>query len=322
MEHFNFSQQWVRLFAMNQFVFGPVPSRRLGFSLGVDLISRKHCTYDCIYCQVGKTTCHEVERKRFYDPHAIVKEIVEEVRKRGELDVVTFSGSGEPTLNIDLGLIIEKVKEQIHLPVAVITNGSLLSKPDVRNDLMKADIVLPSLDAVSEDIFRYINRPHYLIDLGATISGLKQFRKEFRGQIWLEVMLIKNVNDDFEELKKLKEIIASINVDKVQLNTVVRPPVDQNANRLEKEELEGIARMLGSGCEVVCDFNKISEQNTEEDWSDTILEIIRRRALSVDDIMRITGMPFDLVKSRLAHLERIGEVKSYTLGEDIFYKTA
>jgi wyosine [tRNA(Phe)-imidazoG37] synthetase (radical SAM superfamily) len=307
---------------MNQFVFGPVPSRRLGFSLGVDLISRKHCTYDCIYCQIGKTTCHEVERKRFYDPHAIVREIVDETTKRRQLDVITFSGSGEPTLNVDLGVIIEKVKEHVDLPVAVITNGSLLSRPDVRAELTKADIVLPSLDAVSEDIFRYINRPHYLIDLETTIQGLKQFREDFRGQIWLEVMLIKNVNDDREELTKLKETVASIGVDKVQLNTVVRPPTDRQANRLGKEELENIAHFMGTGCEVVCDFDKTSAQREDEDWSAMVLDIIRRRALSLNDIMRITGMPFAPVKSQLEHLERIGQVKSYTLGEDIFYKTA
>jgi wyosine [tRNA(Phe)-imidazoG37] synthetase (radical SAM superfamily) len=304
---------------MSKFVFGPVPSRRLGFSLGVDTITRKHCTFDCIYCQLGKTTCHDVERRRFFDPQAIIDEVIEESRKAQGIDVVTFSGSGEPTLNVDLGLMIEEVKKHVSLPVAVITNGSLLSRADVRTDLRNADIVLPSLDAVSDDIFRYINRPHSLIELDSAIQGLKQFRRDYKGQIWLEVMLIKNVNDDPEELTKLKETISFLDVDKVQLNTVVRPPTEKATTRIEEDELERIARFLGMGSEIICDFRKSSEASGGEDWAIKVLDIIRRRALNLDDIMRITGVPFDTIKSRFEHLERSGQIKSYTLGEDIFY---
>ncbi len=207
-------------FHMAQFVFGPVPSRRLGFSLGVDIIPYKYCCYDCIYCQVGKTTNVEMTRKSFVDPFAVVEEIIDKVNKTERVDYISFSGSGEPTLNADLGKMIEETKKATTIPVAVITNGALLYQPDVRKDLLLADVILPSLDAISEDIFRYINRPHSLNEVDTIIRGLKLMRKEYTGKIWLEVMLIKNVNDTEEELGKLKEIVSDLNVDKLQLNTV------------------------------------------------------------------------------------------------------
>jgi wyosine [tRNA(Phe)-imidazoG37] synthetase (radical SAM superfamily) len=304
---------------MAQYVFGPVPSRRLGFSLGVDIIPAKYCCFDCIYCQIGKTTNVDMTRKSFIDPYKIIDEIVDMVNKTEHIDHITFSGSGEPTLNSDLGTMIEEVKRITDIPVSVITNGALLHLDDVRKDLLLADVVLPSLDAVSEDIFRYINRPHSLIDIDTIIRGLKLLRNEYQGKIWLEVMLIKDVNDTREELKKLKDIVSELNVDKLQLNTVTRPPTEETAGRLTKGDLEKICEYLGKPCEIISNFEKSVKKNNKEDWSQKILEILQRRSLTLDDIVKITGMSFNKVKSRLKILENEGQIKSYFFDDNIFY---
>lgn len=304
---------------MAKYVFGPVPSRRLGFSLGVDIIPAKYCCFDCIYCQIGKTTNVEMTRKSFIDPYKIIDEIADTVNKTEHIDYITFSGSGEPTLNSDLGTMIEEVKKITNIPVSVITNSALFYLDDVRKDLMCADVVLPSLDAVSEDIFKYINRPHSLIEIDTIIRGLKLFRNEYRGKIWLEVMLIKDVNDTREELKKLKEIVSELNVDKLHLNTVTRPPAEETAGSLTKDDLEKACEFLGEPCEIICDFEKFLEKPNKEDWSQKILEILQRRSLTLNDIVKITGISFNKAKSRLKVLENEGQIKSYFFDDDIFY---
>jgi wyosine [tRNA(Phe)-imidazoG37] synthetase (radical SAM superfamily) len=304
---------------MTQYVFGPVPSRRLGFSLGVDIIPAKYCCFDCIYCQIGKTTNIEMTRKSFIDPYKIIDEITNVVNKTEHIDYITFSGSGEPTLNADLGTMIEEVKKITDIPISVITNGALLHIGDVRKDLMLADVVLPSLDAVSEDIFRYINRPHSLIEIDTIIHGLKLLRNEYQGKIWLEVMLIKNVNDTREELEKLKEIVSELKVDKLQLNTVTRPPIDKTIDRLTKDDLEKACEYLGEPCEIICNFEKSVKKHYTENWSQKILEILQRRSLTLDDIVRITGISFNKAKDRLKILENEGQIKSYLFDDIIFY---
>lgn len=307
---------------MARFVFGPVPSRRLGFSLGVDIIPSKHCCFDCIYCQIGRTTSNELVRTSFYDPHKVVEEIIDTVDKGGTIDHISFSGSGEPTLNADLGIMIKKTKEFVKtIPIAVITNGALLSREDVREDLLHADVVLPSLDAVSEDMFRYIDRPHSLLDTDTIIKGLKQFRYEYKGQIWLEIMLVKGVNDDKEELKKIKNVITELNVNKVQINTVTRPPTEETTGRLTKEELENVQAFLGNPCEVICSFDKSSKKVIDPDWIQQIPEILRRRSLTLDDIVCITGVSFYEAKGQLQSLENQGRIKSYIFEDSIYYVT-
>lgn len=316
---FHFVNESFIIFHMAQFVFGPVPSRRLGFSLGVDIIPYKYCCYDCIYCQVGKTTNVEMTRKSFVDPFAVVEEIIDKVNKTERVDYISFSGSGEPTLNADLGKMIEETKKATTIPVAVITNGALLYQADVRKDLLLADVILPSLDAISEDIFRYINRPHSLIEVDTIIRGLKLMRKEYTGKIWLEVMLIKNVNDTEEELGKLKEIVSDLNVDKLQLNTVVRPPTEELSGRLTQVDLEKICGYLGGSCEIICNFEKPVHEQSRNNWIQEIVEILQRRSLTLDDIVKITGMPLKKAKSGLASLEKEGRIKSYFFDDTIFY---
>jgi wyosine [tRNA(Phe)-imidazoG37] synthetase (radical SAM superfamily) len=304
---------------MGKFTFGPVPSRRLGFSLGVDIIPRKICTFDCIYCQVGKTTNQEIKRKSFFDTHEIVEEIISKTKQLKHIDHITFSGSGEPTLNSDIGIMIREVKKRSDIPVAVITNGSLFNEKEIRDDLNTADVVLPSLDAASEDIFRYINRPHSLIELNTIIEGMKRFRNTYSGKIWLEIMLIKNVNDNIEELARLKKTVEYLGVEKVQLNTVARPPIDETADGLNNAELNKISNFFGYGCEVICNFEKEVKGNEGINWSEMVLDILKRRSLTLNDIVRITGMSEDKVKNSLSAMEAEGKIKMSHFEDNTFY---
>lgn len=285
----------------------------------MDIIPGKYCCFDCIYCQIGKTTNHEIERKSFFDPYKIVNEVIEKVNTSDHIDYITFSGSGEPTLNSDLGLMIDEIKKSVDIPVSVITSGALLSREDVRKDLLAADVVLPSLDAVSEDIFRYINRPHLLIEIQSIISGLKLLRKDYRGQMWLEIMLVKDINDIEEELGKIREVVDSIHADKVQLNTVTRPPSDDMMGRLTKDELEKACSFFGNTCEIISTFEKIPVQHEEKEWSKTVLDILKRRSLSLDDIVKVTGVSFYKAKNRLKLMENEGHIKSYNFHDTIYY---
>ena len=304
---------------MSKFTFGPVPSRRLGFSLGVDIIPRKFCSFDCIYCQVGKTTNQEIQRKSFYDVQEVVDEIIEACGPQNHIDIVTFSGSGEPTLNADIGRMIKEIKKRVDIPVAVITNSSLLYDEAVRQDLKSADIVLPSLDAASEDIFHYVNRPHSLIELDLIVKSLKKLRNEYEGKIWLEIMLMKDINDDAEELDKFKKIIGLLGVDKVQLNTVTRPPKDDAAKGINQSELQKIGRFFGDNCEVVCSFKKFSPKNDVKDRAEIILEMLKRRSLTLDDIVRTTGLTLQKAKDTLQIMEHSGKIKSFHFDNSIYY---
>jgi wyosine [tRNA(Phe)-imidazoG37] synthetase (radical SAM superfamily) len=306
-------------FPMARFVFGPVPSRRLGFSLGVDILPRKWCTFDCIYCQIGKTTNKEVERKGFFDPQEIVKEVLEGVGTSEQSDFITFSGSGEPTLNLDLGWIIKEIKRKTDLPIAVITNGSLLMREDVRLDLHQADVVLPSLDGASDEVFNYIDRPHPAISLTSVVDGLKRFGKEFKGKIWLEIMVIKHINDTPEELEKFHKLLGKTDLDRIQLNTVARPPGEEIEQVMEASELETISRLFGPKCEVIGEFHRAPSGHNQGDWTQRILDVLKRRSLSLDDIRTVTGISAQEARGHLRTMEEKGWVRSFRFGKDLFY---
>lgn len=202
------------------YVYGPVNSRRLGWSLGVDLTPGRVCSLDCIYCEEARPTTVLTCTRGEYAP---TKQVIEEIRARAVpgLDFITFSGSGEPTLHSGLGKIISAIKD-LGIPIAVLTNSTLLNQADVRRDLELADLVVPSLDAVSQDIFEKINRPCPLIKVHDVIEGIKVFCNTYKGRIWLEVLLVKGVNDNYQEMKKIAETANSLPIEKVHLNTICR----------------------------------------------------------------------------------------------------
>ena len=287
--------------------------------MGVDIIPRKYCNFDCIYCQIGKTTHKNVTRKKFFEVEEVVKEIVNTIQYTEKVDFVTFSGSGEPTLNENLGAMIKEIKKSVSTPIAVITNSSSLWIEEVRNDLINADVVLPSLDAASDEVFKRINRPQSGIGLGLIIEGIKHFRKQYKGSIWLEIMLIKGVNDTPDDLQKLRFILNDLKVDKIHLNTVTRPPSEKNAGPLSREELEKIRKFFGDHCEIISSFEKNGIHKELEGWARTLVDILKRRSLTIQDIIRITGASSFRIKEELDNMEMKGSIKAYRLGSDIYY---
>ncbi len=208
------------------YAYGPIPSRRLGRSIGVSPIPAKTCTDSCVYCQLGRTNHLQLQRESFFPKEDILRDMLI-LADPATADVITFVGDGEPTLNRDLGWLIHQIKQVSSLPVAVITNGALLQQPEVRNNLAEADIVLPSLDAGTDYLFRQINRPHGQLDFAKVVQGLIDFRKEYSGKLWLEVMLVKGLNDNERALKAIKEQADEVNPDRIYITTPIRPPAEK-----------------------------------------------------------------------------------------------
>ncbi len=207
------------------YTYGPVPSRRLGRSLGVSPIPPKTCTYSCVYCQLGRTNHLRVSRESFFPKEEILTEIGEQL-ENSDVDFITFVGDGEPTLCSDIGWLIRECKERYHKPTAVITNGSLLFQSDVRQELLAADVVLPSLDVGSEQLFRLINRPHGRIRFEVMLQGLIDFHKEYSGELWLEVMLVAGINDTEEALQDIRKAVEQISPKRLYIVTPIRPPAE------------------------------------------------------------------------------------------------
>ena len=305
-----------------KYLFGPVPSRRLGLSLGVDIIPLKTCTQNCIYCQLGVDGIVTLKRKAYVPIDAVLAELTERVAAGLQADYITLSGSGEPTLNLQIGQIIDGIKEITDIPVAVLTNGTLFTDPAVRADCAKADIVLPSLDAGNEETFRRINRPHKNISFTSLVKGLCKFRVEFTGQIWLEVFFCDRINTDPRQIEKIKTIIERIDPDKIQLNTTVRPAVDASAIRVGPEKLKAIAEQLGEKAEVVANFSKAASTAKTQlaGRKQNILEMLKRRPCSLDDICSALGIYRNEALKYLADLEKTGKITSESPAGVLYFK--
>ena len=302
-----------------KYLYGPVPSRRLGLSLGVDVTAFKHCTLDCVYCQLGRTTKKTIERKDYVPVEAVLDELKDKLSQPLQVDFITISGSGEPTLNSRLGELIDGVRKITDIPVAVLTNGTLLYKQDVRTDCAKADLVLPSLDAGDEQTFKRINRPHRDISIEKLVSGLCAFRNEFAGQIWLEVFLIDGINTSDQQIAKIKGLIEHIRPDKVQLNTAVRPTAEAGVKRVTEKKLSAIAEELGGQCEIIADFSRQQVSKTIESIADEVLSILKRRPCSLNDICSSLGIHQNEALKYIADFQNQGVIDSEQKdGETIF----
>lgn len=289
-----------------RWVFGPVPSRRLGRSLGVDLVPFKTCTYDCIYCQLGRTTCKTMDRKEWAPLDDVVREL--KMRLASCPDYITLSGSGEPTLYSRIDELICSIKAMTDIPVAILTNGSLLWQREVREQLMKADVVIPSLDAGDDVRFRAINRPHPQISFEQMVCGLIEFRKEFRGQYWLEVLLLKGYSAIQAEVEKLAGLVQRIHPDKVQLNTVDRPPAEEFALAVSEGRIQELARLFNPPAEVIAKFRRREVGGPFKANLDALLNLLRRRPCTVEEIGEGLGCHRNEADKLLADLEARGEV--------------
>jgi wyosine [tRNA(Phe)-imidazoG37] synthetase (radical SAM superfamily) len=306
-----------------KYIFGPVPSRRLGRSLGVDLIPYKTCTFDCIYCDLGRTTHKTTSRQSYVTLGEIKKELeltLPVLDKKP--DFITLSGSGEPTLNNNIGEIIRGVKKITSIPVAVLTNSSLLSLEEVREGLLMADLVLPSLDAITPALFEYINRPAPSLKIEEIISGLIQFRSQYRGQIWLEILFCRGVNNGNEEVEKFKGVIEKIQPDRVQLNTPVRPPAEDFAFPLTLGQLEEIRERLGEKAEIISEFAAPLGEEFNSVQDTEILNLIKRRPCTTEDISKALGLRIDEVVKHLDHLTKTGAIRYRMYEHRCYYENA
>ncbi len=294
------------------YTYGPVPSRRLGFSLGIDIVPFKTCSLNCIYCQLGPTAKKTIRRKEYFSVSDIVSQIKKKLSSGQRIDYITFSGSGEPTLNNALGKIIKEIKKMTPIPVAVLTNSTLLSRQSVRDALMAADLVIPSLDAATQETLVKVNRPYKSLNIEEIIEGLRKFRQQFKGSIWLEVMLVKGVNDSPSHIRKLKEAIAKIKPEKVQLNTVVRPPAEKHAHQLRLKDLEKIKNILGENCEIISESSREEQISSRENLEAAILSLIRRRPVTLAEISISLGKGKDKIKKSLDALLVEGKINSVT----------
>ncbi len=302
-------------------LYGPVPSRRLGKSLGIDLVPHKICTYDCIYCQIGKTTQKTLQRKEYIPSQEILNEVKLFLEEgASSIDYFSLSGSGEPTLHSQIRSIIERIKKITSIPVAVITNGSLLYEEEVRKDLLQADVVLPSLDAVSAEVFARINRPPSELSVEKVIEGMVEFRKVYKGQIWLEILFCKGVNDTPEELQKMKEAVEQIHPDLIHLNTVVRPPSEDWAKPLSQKEMEDIKAFLGGRASIILEFDRHLLPVSERDLAEGILRILRRRPLSLSDISKGMGISEKELEEYLGSLVQEGKIQPRVFRDSIYYE--
>lgn len=301
-------------------IFGPVSSRRLGLSLGVDLIPYKTCTYDCIYCELGRTTHKTVDRREYIAKEEVLKQLWSHLRGLETApDYITIGGSGEPTLNSKIGEIITEIKGKVSIPVAVLTNGSLLFMEDVRRDIAQADVVLPSLDAVTEASFKVANRPVESLTIEKVINGMIDFRREYAGQIWLEILFLRGINDEASEIRRMKAIVGQIKPDTIQLNTVVRPPAEDYAAPLTLDQLKNIKDVLGQGAEVIADFTKTQKFPPTGDLERDILTIIRRRPCTAEDISKSLGAPGIEIAQAMERLIKEGKARYRVFNRKGFY---
>jgi len=303
-----------------KYLFGPVPSRRLGLSLGADIIPLKTCTQNCIYCQLGITGALTLERKPYVSVEAVLSELRARIVGGLQADYITLSGSGEPTLNSEMGRLIDGIKEITIIPVAVLTNGTLLADPAVRADCAKADVVLPSLDAGDEATFAKINCPHQKLNFSALVGGLCKFRAEYTGQIWLEVFFCEGINTSDEQIEKIRAAILLIGPDKVQLNTAVRPVADKSVVRVESARLWAIAERLGTNAEVIADFSGIGGADNVAANTEDILQMLKRRPCSLNDICNGLSIHRNEALKYLAHLEAAGLIISQPADDTVFFK--
>ena len=319
------------------FLFGPVNSRRLGRSLGIDLFREKICNLNCVYCEVGPTTV-PANRRGLYSPtREILAEITEfcsDPHRLAAVDVLTVTAKGEPTLHLDLGVILRHIKSLTDKPVAVLTNGTTLADDEVREALQLADIVVPSLDAVRPESFSKVDRPARGLTVEAIINGLRDFSRAYRGRLWLEILLVRDINDADADIDALLPVLTTLRLDRIQLNTVVRPPADPGARPVAEARLAEIARRLQAALAVPVDLpSPVAGFGDERDAAplptadaepaalrQAIIQMVRRRPCTAADIDRVFHLGgAEKVEQLLASLVASGTLRILTHAGDRFY---
>jgi len=305
-----------------KYLYGPVPSRRLGRSLGIDLVPFKTCTYDCIYCQLGRTTNKTMARLSYAPIKDILSELEIKLATGERPDYISIAGSGEPTLHSYIGELISMSKNMTNIPVAVLTNGSLLHVPDVRAALMRADLVVPSLDAGDEEMFQYVNRPHPDISFDNMVKGLIEFTRDFPGQVWLEVLLVSGVTGMAADVEKIAVLAKKIGANKVQLNTVCRPAAEEFACAVEKNQMKNLASLFTGAVDIISDDQSgdFSVTAAKDTANEEIVSLLARRPCTLTGICSGLGLhPHDAAK-KLKKLVDEKRITTLRTSHEVFYK--
>jgi len=303
------------------YLFGPVPSRRLGLSLGVDLVPSKTCSLNCVYCESGATTRLTVKRSSLVPKEAVMAEIDRYFDTHEPPDAVTFSGAGEPTLHADLGEIAGYIKGRCPgVRVVLLTNGTLFDREDVRRDAAQADLVIASFDAADKGVFDTLNRPHPSLDPDKMAEGLTAFRKDFSGELWIEVFIVPGVNDHDAEVARIAEVVKRIGPDRVQVNTLDRPGTESWVTPAGQESLEAITAALGFGEVIGAYTNRAETGATEADLASRILGMVQRRPCTAEDLEESLGVPRGLVGDTLEALMASGRIQQEAQVRGMFYK--
>jgi wyosine [tRNA(Phe)-imidazoG37] synthetase (radical SAM superfamily) len=304
-----------------RYVFGPVASRRLGRSLGIDIVPHKVCTLDCVYCEVGATTELTTLRAEYVSVDEVLDEVRERLRDEARVDYLTITGRGEPTLHSGIGEIIRRLKALEVAPVAVLTNGTLLVEREVRNELLEADLVVPSLDASNDDELRHVNRPHPSITVRGIVEGLVAFREQYRGTVWLEVLLVGGVTDNDASVHALAAFARRIRPERIQLNTVVRPPAVSGTRPVSQDELERFAGIFEPRAEVIAHTTQAANPRPGSATPEHVLDILRRRPCPLDELAGALDVSPDELHDSLRALERQGRVRTRVQDGKRYYST-
>jgi wyosine [tRNA(Phe)-imidazoG37] synthetase (radical SAM superfamily) len=300
-------------------IFGPVASRRLGRSLGVDLTPAMTCTLDCLFCQLGHTAAKGDKRGEYVPTDEVIAELNDWLDTDGRADCITVAGSGEPTLHTGLGRIIDAVKAKSQLPVVLLTNGTTLHDPAVRMAASKADIVKASLSCWDQSSFEQVNRPCDGMQFSQVIEGQRAFRAEFSGELWTEVFVVPGINSEPAQIARIAEAVTSIGPDRVQLNTAVRPPADGDVVAASSDAMMALALLFTPKAEVIAAHKGGAETACNVD-AENVLAVIRRHPSTAAQMAAAFGAPESAVAAALDQLVAAGKIEAEPSGSDTFYR--
>jgi len=303
-----------------KYLFGPVPSRRLGRSLGIDVTPFKTCSFDCVFCQCGGTTVHTAERAEFVPFDEVCAELKQWLTENGNADVITFAGSGEPTLYSRLGDLITFIKQRSDIPVMLLTNSTMLNNPQVRAEAALADRVKISLSAWDDKSFEQVNRPAPNIKFKDVLSGMCEFRAEFKKELWLEVFLIHGVNDTPEQVQRISELAKTIRPDKIHLNTAVRPPAEADVQPVSQETLRLFCELFVPKAETIASFKPAAEPSKATLNEQELVDLIHRHPATAEQLAATIGVDPKEISITLDPLVKSGQLKTEHRDDTIYYR--
>ncbi len=304
-----------------RYLFGPVPSRRLGRSLGIDLTPYKTCCHDCVFCQLGRTTHKTIRRKEYVPTELVLAELKRWLSSGGQADYITLSGSGEPTLHTGFGKILEFIRTNTDIPSVLLTNGAMLYLPAVRQAASAANVVKVSLSAWNQASFTWMNRPPRQLRFEQVIDGQKRFRAQFNGQLWMETFLIAGMNSMPQDVGKIAALAKEIVPDLIQLNTAVRPPSESFVAPLSKERLSALTHLFEPQAEVIAEFSTSNHAHVKAN-QDTIMEMLQRRPCTAKQIADGFGMHLNEVLKHLGNLMRNDHIRAQIRKKEVYYIAA